>query len=83
MKSKSAIDPGTLSKVIPQVHRAVENLLKAWDSLYVVERLLGIEITTGELSDLAGGIDEAADVRKVITRQHILEWLNDISTRPK
>jgi hypothetical protein len=65
------------------VHAALENLLRAWDAVHEVEKLVDFEITTGELSDLAGGLDRPEDVRELMTPGRIREWLTDIATVAK
>jgi hypothetical protein len=80
---KKQISKVLLSRAVPHVHVALENLLRAWDALREVEKLVDFEITTGELSDLAGGLDQPEDVRELMTPGRIQEWLTDIGTAAK
>jgi hypothetical protein len=79
----SFVDPATVTKATPYLHAAVESLIKAWDSIYEAEKILGCEITTMELSDLASGIDHPQDVRRVITQEHLLGWVNEVRVNLK
>ena len=83
MPDHSKISEATLDKVIPHIHSALEHLIQAWDALRDAELLLDLEITTMELSDLAGGIDSFHDVKRLVTRGHISEWLAEVQRNAK
>jgi hypothetical protein len=77
-KSKDVV-----SRAVPHVHIALENLVRAWDALREVERLVDFEITTEELSDLAGGIDRPEDVRELVTPRIVRSWLKGVAGAAK
>jgi hypothetical protein len=72
-----------IHRTVPHVHVAIEHLLKSWDAIHEVEKIVGFEITTDELSDLAGGLDSSREVRTRVTPSQISEWLESIQGSTK
>ncbi len=76
--SQSALDHDRVVSALPHIHEAVERLLQAWDAIGAAERILDFEITTGELQDLAGGIDDPGSVPAKVTFKVVTDWLERI-----
>jgi hypothetical protein len=83
MTSVPALDPALVRTALPHVHDALEHLLEAWNAVHEVEKLVGFEITTDELSDLAGGLDDPKSLREIVAPAHVQDWLAQIRSAPK
>lgn len=53
------------------------------DAIYEAEKIMGFEITTPELGDLAGGLDEPESVKELVTAEIVEDWLRHIEFAAK
>ena len=79
----ATLSKAAIRRAVPHVHAAIENLLRAWDEINEVEKIVDFEITTGELSDLAGGLGSTNTVKRLVTTKIVEEWLTRIASTSK
>ena len=78
----TAFTASQLETVLPQIRSAAAALLECWDRLREAELVLGIEILTDELAELAAPFDLPEDTHG-ISIDDVTDWLPDVVRRQR